>query len=177
MTQTQPATAGGPAGRDGDFGLRIGRDGTWYYHDSPIRRPALAKLFASVLRREADGDYWLVTPAERGRIIVEDVPFLAVEVRAWGMADAQSLAFRTNVDDWVTAGPDHPIRMAGAAGEGALSDGAVPYILVRDRLEARIVQSVFYELVDLAVERETSRGVELGVWSQRIFFPLGMLTA
>src|SRR5580658_9882452 len=168
MTQTQPATAGGPAGRDGDFGLRIGRDGTWYYHDSPIRRPALAKLFASVLRREADGSYWLVTPAERGRIEVEDVPFLAVELTVAGEGRDRQLIFRTNLDDIVTAGPDNRLRV-----ETAASGEPAPYILVRGELEARLVRSVFYDLVDLGTEEEIAGANEFGVWSNGVFFSLG----
>lgn len=158
------------------YDIRISRDGTWFHEGAPIRRLPLAKLFSTVLQRDDEGGYWLVTPFERGRIAVEDAPFVAVELRAESRGEDQSLAFRTNVDDWVTAGPEHPVRLADVTGDAALSESAPPYILVRDRLEARIVRSVFYELVELAVERETARGVELGVWSDRIFFPLGMLT-
>ena len=152
----------------GDFSLRIGHDGTWYYHDSPIRRIALAKLFSTVLRREEDGSYWLVTPAERGRILVEDVPFVAVEVERVGTGRDQILTFRTNLDDKVVAGESHPLRVA--------ADGA-PYILVRGALEARLARAVFYELVELGRE-ETIGGTSLfGVWSDGKFFPLGDLTA
>jgi hypothetical protein len=168
-----PKPATGPAQQTYD--IRISRDGAWFHESAPIGRLPLVKLFSSVLQRDEQGDYWLVTPFERGRIVVEDAPFVAVELRAEGSGMAQSLSFRTNVDDWVTAGADHPIRLADPAGDPALSESPPPYILVRDRLEARIVRSVFYELVDLAVERETARGVELGVWSKRMFFPLGML--
>src|ERR1700740_390534 len=91
----------------GDLDMRIARDGTWFYRGSPIGRPALVQLFASVLRREPDGRYWLVTPAERGRIEVEDVPFLAVALTVQGEGREQQLIFRTNLDDIVTAGPDN----------------------------------------------------------------------
>ena len=158
---------------DEQYDMRIARDGTWFYHGSPIGRIALVKLFATVLRRDDAGDFWLITPAERGRITVEDVPFIAVEVQAEGKGEAQTLSFRTNLDEWVTAGPDHPIRVAG---EAELSDAPVPYILIRDRLEARIGRAVFYELVGLAEERQTPQGIELGVWSGRTFFPLGRLS-
>ena len=171
---------------DEAYDMRIARDGTWFYHGSPIGRIALVKLFATVLRRDESGDYWLITPAERGRIKVEDVPFVAVEVRAEGVGEGQSLAFRTNLDDWVTAGPAHPMRVAydavtggdspGADLPGAdLSESPRPYIVVRDRLEARISRSVFYELVSLAEERQGPQGIELGVWSGGIFFSLGAL--
>ena len=156
--------------------MRIARDGTWFYHGSPIGRIALVKLFATVLRRDDAGDYWLITPAERGRITVEDVPFVAVEVQAQGEGDMRTLSFRTNLDEWVTAGPDHPIRVAqGAVGGAELSDAPAPYILIRDRLEARIGRAVFYELVGLAEERQTPQGIELGVLSGQTFFPLGRL--
>jgi hypothetical protein len=160
---------------DENYDMRIARDGTWFHHGTPIGRLPLVKLFSTVLRRDDAGDYWLVTPAERGRITVEDVPFVAVEVRAEGAGEGQTLSFRTNLDDWVTAGPDHPIRIAESAREGDLSESPAPYILVRDRLEARIGRSIFYELVELAVERPSPQGNELGVWSERTFFPLGML--
>src|SRR5215472_12510177 len=116
----------------GDFDIRIARDGTWSYRGSPIGRLALVKLFASVLRREADGSYWLVTPAERGCIVVDDAPFVAVEVTAEGEGPDQQLIFRTNLDDIVTAGPDHRLRV-----ETAASGEPAPYILVRGGLEAR----------------------------------------
>src|SRR5204862_7435325 len=99
----------------GDLDMRIARDGTWHYRGSPINRIRLVKLFASVLRRETDGSYWLVTPAERGRVMVEDVPFVAVAVEVQGTGRAQQLIFRTNLDDIVTAGPDHPLRVETAA--------------------------------------------------------------
>ncbi len=156
---------------DEAYDMRIARDGTWFYHGSPIGRIALVKLFSTVLRRDEAGDFWLITPAERGRITVEDAPFVAVELRAEGAGEDQAVAFRTNLDEWVTAGAQHPIRV----GEGTLSNSPVPYILVRDRLEARIGRAVFYELVGHAQERETDRGIELGVWSEHMFFPLGTI--
>lgn len=162
---------------DENYEMRIARDGTWFYHGTPIGRIALAKLFSTVLRRDAAGDYWLVTPAERGRITVEDAPFVAVELKAEGTGEDQTLSFRTNLDEWATAGPDHPIRIgADAAPGGKLSDTPVPYILVRNGLEARVGRTVFYELVELAVERKTPQGIELGVWSERTFFPLGPIS-
>jgi len=162
---------------DEAYDMRIARDGTWFYHGSPIGRIALVKLFATVLRRDDAGDFWLITPAERGRISVEDAPFVAVEVQAKGEGAARTLSFRTNLDDWVTAGPDHPIRVVYRPdGEAKLSDTPAPYILVRDRLEARIGRAVFYELVELAEERQSPQGTELGVWSEQTFFPLGRIS-
>ena len=148
--------------------MRIARDGTWLYRGSPISRLALVKLFASVLRREPDGSYWLVTPAERGRVEVEDVPFLAVALTVEGSRREQQLIFQTNLDDIVTAGAANPLRVETAA------DGEPrPYILVRDHLEARIARSVFYDLVDLGAEECVDDTVQFGVWSEGRFFRLG----
>jgi uncharacterized protein len=152
----------------GDLGMRIARDGTWYYRGSPIGRLPLVKLFASVLHREPDGSYCLVTPAERGRIEVEDAPFLAVELTVSGAGGVQKLIFRTNLDDIVTAGPDNPLRVENAAnGEPA------PYILVRSGLEARLARPVFYELVELGREEQIAGVAQFGVWSRGAFFYLG----
>jgi len=152
----------------GDLDMRIARDGTWSYRGSPIGRPALVKLFASVLRREPDGCYWLVTPAERGHVEVEDVPFLAVALTVTGDGRVQQLIFRTNLDDIVAAGPDNPLRVETAAnGEPA------PYIRVRERLEARITRPVFYDLVELGREERVEDTIQFGVWSGGRFFRLG----
>jgi hypothetical protein len=153
----------------GDIDLRIARDGTWFYHDSPIGRKPLVKLFASVLQRDAEGDYWLVTPAERCRIRVDDAPFTAVEMSVTGGGPNQMLTFRTNVDDNVIAGPGHPIRVVTDSTTGEPS----PYVRVRDNLEALIVRAVFYDLVDLAEEREVDGAMALGVWSGGAFFVIG----
>jgi hypothetical protein len=156
----------------GDLDMRISRDGTWFYRGSPIGRPALVKLFASVLRREPDGCYWLVTPVERGRIEVEDVPFLAVALTVEGEGREQHLIFRTNLDDIVTVGSDHPLRV-----ETAENGEPSPYIAVRDNLEARLGRSVFYELVELGKEELIEGTRQFGVWSRGRFFRLGDLAA
>jgi len=153
-----------PTAADEAYDIRIGRDGTWYYHGGPIRRIALVKLFATVLRRDAAGDYWLITPAERGRITVDDAPFVAVAVEAEGSGEDQVLTFRTNLDVLCQAGPDHPIRVAFAPDTGEPS----PYVHVKDGLEALLTRPVFYELADIAVSHDG----RMGVWSHRIFFPL-----
>jgi hypothetical protein len=157
----------------GHFGIRIARDGTWHYRGSPINRKELVCLFASVLKRAPDGGFLLETPAERGRIDVEDVPFVAVEM-VWRNCDCgsgkpqQCLAFRTNLDEIVTANAEHPIRVEIDPN----TREPRPYITVRDGLEARISRAVFYELVALA-ERETIAGRDmLGVWSEGVFFPI-----
>src|SRR6185437_7215755 len=154
----------------GDFDIRIARDGTWFYRGSPILRLPLVKLFASVLRREGDGAYWLVTPAERGRIAVEDVPFIAVALEAEGEGRTQRLIFRTNIDETVTAGPGHPLRI-----ETAASGQPSPYILVRPGLEARLARPVFYDLVERGGEEDIAGTPQFGVWSDGMFFRLGDL--
>lgn len=151
----------------GDFGIRIARDGTWFYHGSPISRKPLVKLFAKVLRRDEAGRYWLITPVERGMIVVDDAPFVAVELIISGAGRDQRLRFRTNLDDEVSVDGDHPIRVVEDESTGEPS----PYVLIRDNLEALIARSVFYQLVDLGVE-ENGR---LGVWSAGKFFELGKL--
>lgn len=152
-----------------DFGFRIGRDGTWYYRDSPIGRIALCKLFSSVLRHDGNGNFFLVTPVEQGRIDVDDAPFTAVEVIISGAGRSQTIVFRTNLDHMVTVGPENPIRVSQDPETGEPS----PYVLVRDNLEALILRPQFYELVDIAEERKTNDGTEFGVWSAGVFFPLG----
>ncbi len=148
----------------GDLGIAIDRDGTWSYRGSPIRRPGLVKLFASVLRRTADGRYWLVTPGERGIVDVADVPFLAVAAEFAGAGALQTVRLRTNLDAWVTVGPDHPLRM------GSQPDGSqAPYVAVDGGLEARLARGVFYDLVEHGEERAEG----YGVWSGGRFFLLG----
>jgi hypothetical protein len=135
---------------------------------------SLVTLFASVLRREGDGSYWLVTPAERGRVTVEDAPFVAVAVERQGEGRDQRLIFRTNLDEIVTAGPVHRLRVETAA-DGTPS----PYILVRPGLgarpglEARLARPVFYELAELGGEELIAGERQFGVWSGGMFFRLG----
>jgi uncharacterized protein len=152
----------------GDFDIRIARDGTWFYRNSPIGRKALVRLFSSVLRREADGTYWMVTPVERGQVEVEDAPFTAVELSVTGQGPAQILRFRTSVDDWIEAGQENPIRVAIAPD----TCEPRPYILVRAGLEALILRPVYYHLADLAVEHDANGAITHGVWSNKVFFPL-----
>jgi hypothetical protein len=154
---------GEPAEICGDFDLRIARDGTWHYRGAPLLRPALLRLFARALRREADGSYWLVTPVEKGRVNVDDAPFVAVDFDVEGEGDSRVLTFRTNLDERVAAGPDRPIAVRAAA------DGTpAPYVLVRPGIEARIARAPYYRLAEIAVER----GGRTGVWSGGAFFAL-----
>jgi len=155
-----------------DFGLRILRDGTWTYRGSPIRRLPLVKLFATVLRREADGSYWLVTPVERGRILVEDVPFVAVELRATGEGPAQRIELRSNLDEWATVGPAHPLRVRVPPWQDRGDAVLVPYVEMRPGLEARLLRPVFYELVEHGAEHVIAGRTRFGVWSEGCFFAL-----
>src|SRR4051812_29298961 len=171
-SQTQSRSSGRVPIELRDLDIRIAHDGTWYYRGSPINRPALVKLFASVLRREDDGSYWLVTPAERGRVVVEDAPFIAValdvEDDIEGEGQRRRLIFRSNLDEIVAAGPEHPLRVETAA-DGTPS----PYILMRPGLEARLARPVFYELADLGSEETIDGETRFGVWSDGMFFELG----
>lgn len=152
----------------GSIDMRIAVDGTWFYLGTPIGRPALVRLFSTILRREADGSFVLVTPVEKVGIAVEDAPFIAVRVDASGEGRQQKLTFMTNVGDTVVAGNEHPLRV-----EMRGDREPRPYVHVRGRLEARIARPVFYELVGMAEERSTASGRELGVWSDGVFFSLG----
>lgn len=154
----------------------IKRDGTWLYRGTPINRKAMVCLFSTVLKREADGAYFLETPAERGIIDVEDVPFIAVELEWAGHGTSQSLTFRTNVDQMITAGPDHPIRIS----HDLLTCEPTPYLHIRNGkgkhpIEARINRATYYELVALAEPGHVQGRKVLGVWSDGAFFSLGDL--
>ena len=155
--------------------LRIAADGTWFHEGAPIRRKELVKLFSTVLKRDENGDFWLQTPVEKCPIAVEDAPFVALELRDSGGGEDRVLDFRTNVDAWVEAGPEHPIRVE----IDPESDEPRPYLLVEDGpaggLEALLARSVFYQLVEQAVPGEGAQAGKLGVWSRGVFFPLGPL--
>ena len=148
----------------GDIGLKITRDGTWFYEGSPIGRKPLVKLFSTVLRREDDG-FYLVTPVEKVPIEVEGEPFIAVSMTRDGGGPDQRLTFTTNVDDEVTAGPEHPIGFRTEP-EG----GQAPYVDVRNGLRAQLSRAVYYELAELTVETDEGPGV----WSCGAFFPFPM---
>src|SRR5690349_24290517 len=151
----------------GDLDMRIAGDGTWYYLKTPIGRPALVKLFASVLKREGD-KYFLVTPVEKCGITVDDAPFLAVELKAEETAGGRVLNFRTNVDDWVACGPEHPLRFEPEAGTGGLK----PYLHVRRDLWAKVTRALFFDLVELGEEQEVEGRAMFGVTSMGAFFAM-----
>jgi len=148
----------------GDSEMRIARDGTWFHQGSPIGRPAMVRLFSTVLRREPDGSHVLVTPIEKLAIAVEDAPFVATAMKVEGEGPAMRLAFQLNTGDLVTAGVAHSLRFVGEA------DIPRPYLHVRGGLEALIARPVYYELAELALANESPVP---GVWSDGVFFPIG----
>ncbi len=150
----------------GEIGMKIARDGTWYYQNSPIGRPAMVRLFASILRRDPER-YVLVTPVEKVAIEVEDAPFLAVEMVVDDGPAGPTLRFRTNVDDWTTADAGHPLRF-----EPGPSGGLKPYVLVRGGLEALVSRPLFYDLVERGETRDIAGEPVYGVVSAGVFFPL-----
>lgn len=148
----------------GDIGMKIARDGQWYYDNSPIGRKKLVRLFSTILRHDKDGEHYLVTPVEKIRIEVEDAPFIATLMQVSGSGQNQVLRFETNVGDFTEAGPEHAMRFEIDPESGEPS----PYVHVRARLEALISRAVFYDLVELGVVE----GDKFGVWSHGIFFPI-----
>jgi len=156
----------------GDIDMRIAGDGTWFYQKTPIGRPALVKLFASVLKREGD-KHFLVTPVEKVGIIVEDAPFLAVEMKVSSGGGKRVLEFRTNVDDWVAAGPEHALRFEQQAANGGLK----PYLHVRRDLWAKVTRALFYDLVALGEERDVNGKAMFGVASGGAFFVMAEASA
>jgi len=151
----------------GNSDMRIARDGTWFHQGSPIGRIEMVRLFATILRREPDGGYVLVTPVEKLDIAVEDAPFVAVEMKAEGEGRDARLAFRLNTGDLVTAGADHPLRFEQT------DDGPRPYLHVRGTigagLEALVARPVYYELAQIALAGDDTPA---GLWSGGSFFAL-----
>lgn len=152
----------------GDIDMRIAADGTWFYQKTPIGRPALVKLFASVLKREGE-KYFLVTPVEKVGIVVEDAPFLAVEMKV----EKGEIAFRTNVDDWVAAESGHALRFDLDVATGGLK----PYLHVRRGLWAKVTRALFYDLVELGEERALDGKAMFGVASGAEFFAMAEASA
>lgn len=151
----------------GDLDMRIARDGTWFYQGTPIGRPALVQLFANILKREGER-YFLVTPAEKVGITVDDAPFLAVDFAVQGEGRVQTITFATRGEERAPCGPDHPLRVARdeATGEPA------PYVLMRPGLEARIDRKSFYRLVDLCTHEDRDGLAWFGLWSAGAFFAI-----
>lgn len=152
----------------GDIDMRIAADGTWFYMKTPIGRPALVKLFASVLKLEGD-KYFLVTPIEKVGIVVDDAPFLAVEMKR----EDGVLTFRTNADDWVACGIGHALRFEPEADTGGLK----PYLHIRRDLWAKVTRALFYDLVEMGEERDVEGRRMFGVASGGEFFPMADASA
>jgi hypothetical protein len=150
----------------GDLDIRIATDGTWFYMGTPIGRPALVRLFSTILKRE-DGKHFLVTPVEKVGIRVDDAPFLAVEMVREGNSQAPLLRFRTNVDDWVACDEAHRLRF-----EAAADGGLTPYLHVRADLWAKVTRALYYDLVDMGEERVVDGRPMFGVASSGAFFAM-----
>lgn len=148
----------------GDIDMRIGADGTWFYMNSPIGRKPLVRLFSTILRHDADGKYYLITPVEKVGITVDDAPFLAIAMRVEGHGESQRVFFTTNCEDEVEVDGAHPLRFANEAGTGGLK----PYVLVRGRLEALVNRAIFYDLVAAGV----THGEWFGIWAGGRFWPM-----
>ena len=146
----------------GDSLMRIGSDGTWYHEGSPLGRPAMVRLFSSILRREVDGRFVLVTPVEKLDIQVDDAPFVAVALHSEGEGQTRRMAFTLNTGDPIVAGADHPLRVDGG-------DEPRPYLRVRAGLDALITRPVYYELIELALAEDNEK---IGLWSDGTFFAL-----
>src|ERR1700742_527857 len=173
---TREATNKNPAGKGlppvhlwnppfcGDLDMRIASDGTWFYMGTPIGRPALVRLFSTILKRE-DGKHFLVTPVEKVGIRVDDAPFLAVEMQKKSDDRGAMLRFRTNVDDWVDCDAAHRLRF-----EAASDGGLTPYLHVRADLWAKVTRAIYYDLVDIGEERVVDGQEMFGIASGGEFF-------
>ena len=153
----------------GEMDMLIKADGSWWHEGSRITRRGLIDLFASILRKDEDGETYLVTPVEKIKIEVERGHFVAVRVDVEGEGEAQRVFFTTNLDEVIEAGEQNPIRVE----TDSVTLEPAPFVTVRGRLEASLNRPVFYELVEKAVERDTPEGKQLGIWAGRQFFPLG----
>ena len=165
--QGPPVDQWDPA-ESGSLDLRIRRSGEWEYEGSPIQRWELVRLFSSILKREGK-DYFLVSPVEKLRIEVEDVPFIVHSLRVDGEGKDQVLWFTTNVEQTLPIGPEHPLEIREDAETGEPS----PYVRIRRNLYGRIERNAFYHLVGMACEEDRDDGRHLGVYSQGQFYSLG----
>lgn len=158
-----PPVASWQPEKSGESEMRIAADGRWYHEGGEITRPAMVRAFSSLLRREADGSHWLVTPYEKLSILVDDAPFQAVEIQSEGEGTARKLAFRLNTDDLVIADDNHAIELRNS----------LPYLHVRDGLWAKLARPVYYELAEIALAGDPDN---CGVWSNGAFFAIGKAT-
>jgi hypothetical protein len=154
----------------GDLDMRIAADGSWFYRGSRIHRAPLVKLFASVLRREADGSYWLVTPVERGRVTVDDAPFVAVEMAVEGEGRERTIRLRTNLGRWIEVGREHPLRVIVSP------DGdARIYVELERGLKAALARPVWYDLVELALADSDTNADGICLWAGGVMHDLDAL--
>lgn len=153
----------------GDMDLRVARDGQWIYKGEPLAREAIVRLFSTILRREDDGEYYLVTPVEKWRIDIEDTPLLAHSLSVAGQGEEQVITLTTNVGETLDVGPEHPLEVTRYPD----SEEPRPLLHVRHGLTARLVTAAYYDLADHVVEREAADGTELGVYSHGNFYKFG----
>ena len=161
-----PSQQTGPQPVERDFHMRIAADGQWYHEGGLIKRARLVKLFASVLEVDADGQHWLRTPVEFGRIEVEDAPFIITSLDSEGEARDRRISLTDNLDRTHLLGPDQPLLLRARTDEAE----TVPYLRLAGGLLARLSRPVWYELVGLA-DDEDDKG-QPGLWSVGCFFPL-----
>ena len=164
--QELPPVAQWSPTEEGDSEMRIAADGRWFHQGSIIPRPAMVRTFSTLLRREADASYALVTPFQKLNIIVDDAPFVAVEMENEGSGKARKLAFRLNTDHLVVAGKNHPLRFPATKPQ--------PYLTVRPGLEAVLARPVYYALAGMALAEldDASDDAPFGLWSDGAFFPI-----
>lgn len=147
----------------GNSDMRIAGDGTWFYRGTPIARPAMVRLFSTVLRREADGSHVLVTPVEKLTIEVDRTPFRATQMAMEGDGESRRIGLTLDSGDALIVGPDHPLTILDT------SEGPSPRVLVRHGLEAELARPLYYELADIALAEGRDPP---GIWSDGQFFPL-----
>lgn len=153
----------------GDIDIRIARDGDWYYQGEKMGRETLVRLFSTILRRESDGEYYLVTPVEKWRIQVEDAPLLAHSLEVSGQGESQLIHLTTNTGDPIRIDREHPLKVESYPG----SDEPRPVVMLEHGLEARLVTAAFYELTRYVTEQPDGNANRVGVWSAGVFFELG----
>lgn len=147
----------------GHSGMRICRDGAWFHEGRPINRPAMTRLFSTVLRREADGGHVLVTPAEKLTIDVDMTPFRATQMTMAGEREQRRIGLTLDSGDALIVGPEHPLTIVG------MPDGPSPRVAVRHGLEAELSRPLYYELAEIAIAEGHNPP---GVWSDSVFYPL-----
>lgn len=156
----------------GDLDIRIDAQGGWHYNQSLIERKAVVCLFASMLVRDKQLHYWLVTPTELGRIEVDDAPLIAIDLFITGDGTDQDVSFCTNIDQLISVTAKTPLVMKPSPVSGQMA----PYVTNANGIEAKLTRQVYYSLVEAGVVQTNPQGEEvLGIWSDNTFFPLGAI--